>query len=98
MTTVVNGTESEVGEKVAELGDLDAALAEKGGLRAAFDALQTNVFVAGPDLVIRYANPCAVETLRRIEGELQEAFGVGVDAVVGGSIHRFHRDPKAVEA
>ena len=66
-------------------------------LRAAFGSLQTNVFIADPKLNLVYANDRALETLRGIEGEIRKAFGVGVDDIVGGSIHRFHRDPRTVE-
>ena len=66
-------------------------------LAAALASLQTNVFVADAKLTVIYANDRALETLRRIEGELRKAFGVGVDDIIGGSIHRFHRDPRKVE-
>jgi methyl-accepting chemotaxis protein len=66
-------------------------------LRAAFGSLQTNVFIADPQLNLVYANDRALATLRGLEGELRKAFGVGVDELVGGSIHRFHRDPRKVE-
>ncbi|QDU21970.1 methyl-accepting chemotaxis protein [Urbifossiella limnaea] len=66
-------------------------------LRAAFDAVQTNVFFADPGLNLVYANGRALETLRGMESELRKVFGVGVDDLLGGSIHRFHRDPRAIE-
>lgn len=66
-------------------------------LRAALSSLQANVFVADPRLNIIYANERALETLRSIEDEIQKAFGVGVDDIVGGSIHRFHKDKRRVE-
>jgi methyl-accepting chemotaxis protein len=72
-------------------------LASADFLRAAFGSLQTNVFVADPKLNLIYANARALETLRGLEGEVRKAFGIGADEIVGGSIHRFHRDPRAVE-
>jgi methyl-accepting chemotaxis protein len=66
-------------------------------LRAALGTLQANVFIADPKLMVIYANDRALATLRGIEGEVRKAFGVGVDEIVGGSIHRFHRDPRKVE-
>src|SRR5262245_52763964 len=66
-------------------------------LRAAFGSLRANVFIADPKLTIVYANDCALETLRGIEGEIRKAFGIDVDDIVGGSIHRFHRDARRVE-
>jgi methyl-accepting chemotaxis protein len=73
------------------------ALATADFLRAAFDAVQANVFFADPKLNLVYANPRALATLRGMEGELRKVFGLGVDDILGGSIHRFHRDPRAVE-
>jgi methyl-accepting chemotaxis protein len=67
-------------------------------LKASLAAVQTNVFLADPKLTIVYINDRALETLRGIEGEIRRAFGVGVDEMVGGSIHRFHKDPRRVEA
>ena len=67
------------------------------GLKSAFDALQTNVIVADPELRISYANPRAIATLRTIAGEIQKNFGVRVEEILGGSIHRFHKDPRRIE-
>ncbi|HKB00762.1 MAG TPA: methyl-accepting chemotaxis protein [Gemmataceae bacterium] len=75
----------------------DGQLASVTFLRAAFGSLQTNVFIADPALTLVYANPRALETLRGFEGEIRKAFGLGVEDIVGGSIHRFHRDPRTVE-
>ena len=66
-------------------------------LREAFGALQTNVFIADTKLNLIYANDRATQTLRGIESEIRKAFGMGVDEIIGGSIHRFHRDRRAVE-
>ncbi|MCO5166319.1 MAG: methyl-accepting chemotaxis protein [Planctomycetes bacterium] len=67
------------------------------GLRGVLDALQANVFVADLDLTLVYMNEVARSTLLRIEGEVRAVFGVGIDDLLGGSIHRFHRDPRRVE-
>ena len=66
-------------------------------LRASFDGLQTNVFIADPRFNLIYANDRGLETLRGMEAEIRKAFGIGADEIVGGSIHRFHRDPRRVE-
>jgi hypothetical protein len=42
-------------------------------------------------------NKKAARTLQSIERDVQEAFGVRLSEVLGGSIHRFHKDPKRVE-
>ncbi len=67
-------------------------------MRATLDALQTNVFVIDVDLTIVHATPHARVALRAIEADLLSAFGVAATDVVGGSIHRFHDDPPAIEA
>jgi methyl-accepting chemotaxis protein len=69
-----------------------------GHVAATLDSLQANVFLADADLRIVYANPCALRTLEAIEPALVSAFGISVADVVGGSIHRFHRDPARVES
>jgi len=67
------------------------------GLLAALDSLQANVFVADPALTLVYLNPAAAGAVRRVEPDVRATFGVGVDELLGGSIHRFHRDPLRVE-
>ena len=61
------------------------------------DNVQTNIMIADLDLRLSYLNQKALETLRNIEGEIQSVFGLGVEEILGGSIHRFHRDPQAIE-
>jgi methyl-accepting chemotaxis protein len=93
-TATKNGTN---GSHDAVEGDVPAVLAAAEPLRAVLDAVQTNVFVADTELRIVYANDRALDTLRAIEPELVSAFDVTVDEILGGSIHRFHRNPKRVE-
>jgi phage host-nuclease inhibitor protein Gam len=66
-------------------------------LQAMLDNLEANVFAADPSFRLVYANRRALQTARTIEPALRAAFGVGVDELVGGSIHRFHRDPARIE-
>ncbi len=66
-------------------------------VKATLDDVQTNILLADAQLNLIYANPRALETLRGLESELRRAFGIGVDELIGGSIHRFHRDAKKVE-
>ncbi|MCB0996329.1 MAG: PAS domain-containing protein [Acidimicrobiales bacterium] len=73
---------------------LDGELARIG---TALEAISTNVFVASLDLRLVFANQRALTTLRAIEHEVQAAFGISLDEILGGSIHRFHRDPAHVE-
>ena len=59
--------------------------------------VQTNIMIADLDLRLSYLNKKALDTLHDIESEIRDVFGVGVEEIVGGSIHRFHRDPDAIE-
>ncbi|MEZ5964858.1 MAG: methyl-accepting chemotaxis protein [Planctomycetota bacterium] len=64
---------------------------------AALDQVQTNVMVADTSFRLVYANAHAVATLRTLENEIFAEFKVRVDDMLGGSIHRFHRDPQRIE-
>lgn len=68
------------------------------GLRACLDNLRTNVFIADKNLNLVYMNSLAVATLKSVEMEVKKAFGICVEDLIGGSIHRFHKDPRAVES
>ncbi|MFZ4718265.1 MAG: methyl-accepting chemotaxis protein [Ilumatobacteraceae bacterium] len=66
--------------------------------RLALDALQTNVFIASTDLRLVYMNRRADATMRAVDRDLHEAFHLRADELLGGSIHRFHRNPAHVES
>ena len=67
-------------------------------LHSCVENLQANVFVADKDFNLVYMNAYARKTLKTIEPTIQKVFRLNVDDIMGGSIHRFHRDPKKVEA
>ncbi|GAA0571797.1 hypothetical protein GCM10010172_65370 [Paractinoplanes ferrugineus] len=62
------------------------------------DAVQANIFLADLNFSLVYASPKALETLRVIGPEIERVFHVSVADILGGSIHRFHRDPGRIEA
>ena len=64
-------------------------------LHSCIKNLQANVFVADKDFNLVYMNAHARKTLEAIEPKIQEVFQLNVDDMQGGSIHRFHRDPKS---
>jgi len=73
-------------------------LSEPGNpLRATLECLFANCFVADLELNIVFANKKAQKTMRELEPALRSAFGVDLAAVLGGSIHRFHKDPARIE-
>ena len=67
------------------------------GMRACLDNLQMNVFIADQNFNLIYINTQAMETLKSIEPEIKKAFGLGAEDLLGGTIHRFHKDPRVVE-
>jgi len=66
-------------------------------MRSSYNSLQTNIFIADKEFKIIFANEQALETLQKIEHEIQNSFGVNVNQIVGGSIHRFHKNPHRIE-
>ncbi|MBT0768065.1 hypothetical protein KIH74_03975 [Kineosporia sp. J2-2] len=65
--------------------------------RAVLDSLYANVLVADPDLRLIWTNQLAWATLQDLAPALRNSFGVGLDDLLGGSIHRFHQDPSRIE-
>jgi methyl-accepting chemotaxis protein len=82
---------------LASQDEVSAIMESTEGMRAALDALRANVIVANTDLDIVYVNERSQETLKALEPEIKAAFGVSVAEIVGGSIHRFHKDPRRIE-
>ena len=74
-----------------------ALLASTASLRAVLDSLESNVFLADLGLNLVYMSPKATRTCQRLEPQLRAAFGVGVQDLLSGSIHRFHKDPTKIE-
>jgi methyl-accepting chemotaxis protein len=72
-------------------------LKSSGGLLSCLENVQANVLMADPDFNLIYANSSAVKTLEAIKEQIYEAFGVSNNEIVGGSIHRFHKDPQRIE-
>jgi len=64
---------------------------------ALLDSVQINIFLADQNLNLVYINPKAEKTLKSIENEIFEVFGVRIENFIGESIHQFHRDPNRVE-
>lgn len=70
---------------------------EADPLRATLECMDANCFVADNELRIVYMNARAASTLAQVRPALKDAFGVDVTQLLGGSIHRFHRDPARVD-
>ena len=62
------------------------------------DSLQQNIFVCDTALNMVYINPEGERTLQTLADPIRRAFGVSVDEIRDGNIHRFHSDPERVES
>jgi len=82
-------------------GDRATVMTQLGGdftsLSAIVANMQTRVMVADRDLNLVFVNELAMRTLRSLEQHLVTNFGVTVDHLLNGSIHRFHKDPSRIE-
>jgi methyl-accepting chemotaxis protein len=76
-----------------------ASLLQDGSspLRATLDSLHANCFVADLSLNLVYMNRRAESTMNQLGPGMREAFGLDLREVLGGSIHRFHKDPARIE-
>jgi len=75
----------------------NSILDRAGFAQAVLDCVQSNIFVADLELRIMYMNQAAGRTVRGIASDVRAAFGLEVGEILGGSIHRFHKDPARIE-
>ncbi len=76
----------------------NASLMESSSnLLACLNSAQSNLLFADTHFTLIHANDKSIATLRTLEGDIKELFNVRVDEVVGGSIHRFHKDSRHIE-
>lgn len=66
-------------------------------LAATLESLSLNCFVADLSLTLVWMNRAAHQAVTGLGPILRSTFGIGVEDIVGGSIHRFHRDPARIE-
>jgi methyl-accepting chemotaxis protein len=67
------------------------------GLKAILDNLEAKVFVCDSEFTLVYANKAAVRTALGFADEIERMFGMGLGELLGGSIHRFHKNPGRIE-
>ncbi len=86
---------------VSEVSDQDKSEPVLGDISVLMDIMENspiNVMIADADENIIYVNRRAREVLGAVEDELAQYLpGFKVDGVVGGSIHRYHKDPQAIK-
>ncbi len=77
---------------------LNAALTDATSpLRATLDSLHGNCFIADLSLTLVYMNRSARGTVQEMSAAIRSAFGMSVEQLLGGSIHRFHKDPARID-
>ncbi|KMP11669.1 hypothetical protein UR09_02710 [Candidatus Nitromaritima sp. SCGC AAA799-A02] len=77
-------------------GHSSKLLGTSSNLLACLNASQANLFFADTNFKLVHANDKSLETLMTIADDVKNMFGVPVDKIVGGSIHRFHKNPRNV--
>jgi len=88
---ILRGFKGSESDEKGLLGNLSA-------FREGLNSIGTNVFIADHNLNLVYMNSKAENTFRAIENEFFENFNIRVDEILGGSIHRFHKNPQHVES
>jgi methyl-accepting chemotaxis protein len=78
--------------------DRKAGFVKKASWNAVLNSIQTNLFIADMELNLVYMNDKAAESLEQHRAVIKQIFRLNIEEVLGGSIHRFHRDPARVEA
>ncbi|MBI1758496.1 MAG: PAS domain-containing methyl-accepting chemotaxis protein [Actinobacteria bacterium] len=87
-----------LGGGTAELVDLTALLRDRNHpLTAVVDSLNGNCFIADMSLTLVYLNRQASRTVEQLAPAVRSTFGVDLKDLLGGSIHRFHKDPGRIE-
>jgi methyl-accepting chemotaxis protein len=66
-------------------------------LRATLESLNANCFVADLSLNLVYINAKGSQTAQQLAPAVRSAFGLSIDQLLNGSIHRFHHDPSRIE-
>ena len=67
-------------------------------MQSALEHAGTNFMIADADENVTFLNRQAYAYLKRLEPELRKYLpALEVDKIVGGSIHRYHKDPQAIK-
>jgi len=75
-----------------------AIFSDLGVLKGIMEHAPLNIMIADENENIVFVNRRAVEVLTEIEGELASYLpGFSVGSVIGGSIHRYHKNPQAIK-
>lgn len=102
VASIMLGAYKNTGDKQMQGGELKGkGTAVLGDLRVLTDIMENsplNVMIADANEEIIFVNKKAREVLQGMEAELAKYLpGFRVSEVVGGSIHRYHKDPSAIK-
>jgi methyl-accepting chemotaxis protein len=64
---------------------------------AALASMNANCFIADLNLNLVFMSRKAATTAKQLAPAVKSAFGVELDQILNGSIHRFHKDPGRIE-
>ena len=67
-------------------------------MSALAEHIPANIMAADANFKLVFLNKFAQKTLQGLDQEIRSAFRLGSDELLGGSIHRVHRNPERVEA
>ncbi len=103
--TMVNGYKRKESTNMAKTKKLSAEILDDLPVTDNLDVLKdilehapVNIMIADADENVVFLNRRTRETLKEVEDELASYLpGFKADEVVGGSIHRYHKDPAAIK-
>lgn len=96
----ISGSQSQSDGFISKLfggGGGSSLMQGSSNLLACLNSAQANLLFADTSFTLVHANDHSLDTLKSISSEIQKEFGVPFDQIVGGSIHRFHKDPGRIE-
>ncbi len=86
------GDDERVKQELKQLKD------ETDKFKALVNATTDNIFIcdATHDNTLYWMNDTAKESLQDMKANLKAGLGIDADTILGGSIHRFHKDPNRI--
>ena len=85
-----NGKLTKVVKYATDVTEMAQAREEAAKISSMMEQAPINVMFAGPDFIIRYANPASIKTLKTLEHLLP----VKADQLIGQTIDVFHKRPE----
>jgi methyl-accepting chemotaxis protein len=103
LSLLVNAVMSDSGEYLGNMVEWEDVTErrklerERAILTTAIENAGTNIMIADAEDKVIFVNKAAVTTLKKVEGDLRQYLpGFDLERVMGGSIHRYHKNPDAI--